>query len=292
MDFDTLSLGPISFGKDVTLVPAPGVQQYTGGVDLRPEQNLIVTIHANLDKDTGLLTWRFTSIDPDTGQFTDDPDAGFLPPNVNAPEGDGSVVFTVQPRQGLATGTQFFNDASIVFNLNAPINTPTWCNALDRAARKARSWLLRPRNRHPPLRCSGQVRTPVPVFRRTGSAYPWTMGHSLPSRLTPSRHPRHSPGRLVRRIAFIAWLEISWATSKSAVHFRCRYLIAMGSIVGDLNSDGAVNCTDLALVRASFGKRTGQPGFDSRADVHADGGVNIRDLTFVSRLLSAGTKCS
>ncbi len=134
MDLDTFSLGPLSFGGNTTLVPAPGVQQYTGGVDLRPDQNLIVTIIAGLDKTTGVLTWRFTSIDPDTGQFTEDPEAGFLPPNVHSPEGEGSVVFTVQPKPGLATGTQIRNRARIVFDTNAPIDTPEWLNTIDASA--------------------------------------------------------------------------------------------------------------------------------------------------------------
>ena len=130
VDLSTLSLGPISFG-DRTLTPAPGVQQYTGGVDLRPDQTLVVTVQAGLDTNTGLLTWRFTSIDPNTGQFTEDPDAGLLPPNINPPEGEGSVVFTVQPKPGLATDTQICNRASIVFDVNAAIETPEWCNRID-----------------------------------------------------------------------------------------------------------------------------------------------------------------
>ena len=132
LDLDTFSLGPISF-DDVTLVPAPGVQQYTGGVDLRPEQNLIVTIQASLEKTTGLVTWRFTSIDPDTGQLTEDPDAGFLPPNIIPPEGEGRVLFTVKPKSGLTTGTQICNQASIVFDTNAAIETPPWCNTIDQS---------------------------------------------------------------------------------------------------------------------------------------------------------------
>jgi hypothetical protein len=61
---------------------------------------------------------------------------------------------------------------------------------------------------------------------------------------------------------------------------------------GDLNGDGAVTCVDLAIVKDSFGKRTGQAKFDVRADVNKDGIVDIRDLSFVSRLLPTGTKCS
>jgi hypothetical protein len=123
----TPQLGAISFG-DTTVIPPPGLSQYSTSVDLRPVQNLIVGIDARLDKTTGLITWRCTSIDPLTGQFTEDPLAGFLPPNVNPPDGDGSVVFTIKPK---VTGTAICNHAQIVFDRNEPIETPQWCNTID-----------------------------------------------------------------------------------------------------------------------------------------------------------------
>jgi hypothetical protein len=60
---------------------------------------------------------------------------------------------------------------------------------------------------------------------------------------------------------------------------------------GDLNGDGVVNCVDIAIVRASFGRRSGQPGFDPRADTNGDGVVDIRDLAVVARQLPSGTRC-
>jgi hypothetical protein len=66
-------------------------------------------------------------------------------------------------------------------------------------------------------------------------------------------------------------------------------LVAIGP--GDLNSDGKVDCADLALVRASFGKRCGQAGFDPRADTNKDCVIDVRDLAFVSRQLVPGTRC-
>jgi len=130
MDLDTFSLGNISFGETI-LTPPPGLSIYTTEVDLRPDNNLIAKIVANLDKTTGLLEWRFQSIDPETGNPTDDPLAGFLPPNVNPPEGDGSVSFIVVPKSGLPTDTEIRNSASIVFDTNAPIVTPEWVNTID-----------------------------------------------------------------------------------------------------------------------------------------------------------------
>jgi hypothetical protein len=62
-------------------------------------------------------------------------------------------------------------------------------------------------------------------------------------------------------------------------------------VAGDLNGDGSVTCADVAIVRSSLGKRTGQPGFDARADVDKNGVVDVRDLAYVTQRLPAGTNC-
>jgi hypothetical protein len=115
------------------LIPPAGNADYTGDIDLRPGINLIARVSTHLDKSTGLFRASFASIDPATGQPTMDPIIGFLPPNTdaNAPKGLGSVLFTVTPRVSLATGTAISNVASIVFDTNAPINTPTVTNTID-----------------------------------------------------------------------------------------------------------------------------------------------------------------
>jgi hypothetical protein len=94
-------------------------------VDLRPATNLLVSVNVGLNS-TGLLSWTFVSLDPATGLPPSDPTIGFLPSG-----GNGGVLFTVNPKQGQLTGTQIQNQASVVFDLNAPINTPAWTNTLD-----------------------------------------------------------------------------------------------------------------------------------------------------------------
>jgi hypothetical protein len=47
----------------------------------------------------------------------------------------------------------------------------------------------------------------------------------------------------------------------------------------------------LDIVKASFGRKIGQSGFDLRADVNDDGVVNVLDLSFVAKKLPAGTVC-
>ena len=62
-------------------------------------------------------------------------------------------------------------------------------------------------------------------------------------------------------------------------------------MAADVNGDGQINCADIAIVKASFGKRTGQTGFDPRAGVNHDGIVDVRDLAAVSQKLIPGTTC-
>lgn len=62
-------------------------------------------------------------------------------------------------------------------------------------------------------------------------------------------------------------------------------------MTGDLNSDGRVDCGDLNIIRASFGKSVGQPGFDPRADTNNDGIVNVLDLIYVSQRVTVGVRC-
>jgi hypothetical protein len=124
-DLSSLKLGPITFPNHV-VSPPPGPNDFSTTVDLRPASNLLVAVHTHLDQGTGSLNWTFQSLDPTTNQPPSDPTAGLL-----APGADGSTFFTVMPKQGLPTNTQVQNQASIVFDVNAPIATPTWLNTLD-----------------------------------------------------------------------------------------------------------------------------------------------------------------
>lgn len=123
IDVSDLSFGPIVFGNQVL---SPPLGNFTSTVDLRPANNLLIQISASLNSATGVIQWRFRSLDPATNQPPIDPSVGFLPPG-----GQGSVFFTAMPKQGLSTGTQIQNQATIIFDANAPLPTPTWLNTID-----------------------------------------------------------------------------------------------------------------------------------------------------------------
>lgn len=87
--------------------------------------------------------------------------------------------------------------------------------------------------------------------------------------------------------------HLSWSynaaviADQSALFFSAPIVQA----VGDVDSDGLVDCTDVQIVKASVGKRTGQAGFDPRADLVRDGVISVQDLATVTRALPAGLKC-
>lgn len=129
-DLESMQFGFVSFGDTIRNL-VPGLQDFSLDVDLRPTKNEIVRIKGNLDKPRGILKWTFTSLDPMTLQTVTDPLAGFLPPNINAPQGEGSVFFTIRLKQNLPTGTEIKNKASIYFDTNDAIVTPIWKNKID-----------------------------------------------------------------------------------------------------------------------------------------------------------------
>ena len=130
LDWSTFQLGAIDFGSTVVNVPA-GRTSYTTTIDATATLGLFVDVTAGINLSTGLVTWTFTSIDPATLDLTSNPLAGFLPPDETPPEGEGSVSYTIKPKANLASGTVVSAQATVVFDTNAPINTPTLDNTLD-----------------------------------------------------------------------------------------------------------------------------------------------------------------
>ncbi|MEW5802680.1 MAG: choice-of-anchor Q domain-containing protein [bacterium] len=131
LDYSTFTLGDMEFSNHHITVP-PGLKHYSTRVDLRPEgNNLLVDIEGNFDPSTGMASWTFTAIDPATGEQTEDPLAGFLPPNGDNHEGEGYVKFSIKPSSNLPAGTKIENVATIVFDWNPPMDTPLVFNTID-----------------------------------------------------------------------------------------------------------------------------------------------------------------
>lgn len=130
-DMSSFRFGPVQFDT-ISIMPLVGdAKDFTEYFDMRPAKDIILKIEGHADTLTGIVIWDFTSIDPMTGELTEDPLGGFLNPNVNAPEGEGNVSFFVNYKTGLTHNTQLDNKATIVFDVNPPIATGTYSNRLD-----------------------------------------------------------------------------------------------------------------------------------------------------------------
>ncbi len=117
---------------------------FVNNIDLRPEKDVIVRVSGVLNPENGIVRWQFITLDPETMDLTEDPDAGFLPPNVTRPEGEGFVSFLVAPKSHIKTGDILSNQANIFFDLNKPIATNIWTNIIDEKAPTSRVISARP----------------------------------------------------------------------------------------------------------------------------------------------------
>jgi RHS repeat-associated protein len=132
LDWSTFQLGSFGFGPINVTVPA-GLTQYQTTISYENTDGTPLDVLINLDFNvqTGLLTATFTSIDPSTGQAPTGVFDGFLYPNNSSGVGDGYIQYAIQPKSGVATGTTINQQASVVFDTNAAIDTEVVSNTID-----------------------------------------------------------------------------------------------------------------------------------------------------------------
>jgi hypothetical protein len=133
LDWTTFEFGSFGWSGETFDVPR-GRSQFDIRIDKVDTLGLYIDVSASLDQTTGHVSWVFTSIDPATGDLTADVLAGFLPPNQTSPEGEGFVEYYIRPKATIADNTTIAAEARIVFDLNAPIDTPVYTNTIDDSA--------------------------------------------------------------------------------------------------------------------------------------------------------------
>jgi RHS repeat-associated protein len=135
LDWTTFALGEFGFSGMLIDVPS-GRTFYNTQVELPAGANtggfdVTVDVTAGINLQTGVVSWTFRALDPVTGDLVADALAGFLPPNTTSPQGEGFVRYSVTPKAGLTDGTRIDADATIVFDLNPPIDTPAIHHTID-----------------------------------------------------------------------------------------------------------------------------------------------------------------
>ena len=129
-DLKTFSFKTITFA-DTTVNIQDYAKEFTILVDRFPKKEIIVQVHGVVDTITGEIAWDFHSLDRVTLELTEDPDLGFLSPNIVSPEGEGNVAFSCKLKSSVPHNTVITNKATIVFDFNPPLTTNLWSNKID-----------------------------------------------------------------------------------------------------------------------------------------------------------------
>ena len=233
------------------------------------------------------MDWKFTSLDPMTMEPTNDPMQGFLPVNYNG-NGIGEVTYDIVLRQPLAGGTEVKNRASIVFDINEPILTPTWTNIIDATAPESRAIGVELSSDTTAIlsiqatdELSGVWRYDVYVQYGAGSAW-WKVAENVPAdtTVTVKIYDGIDHGFYVVATDSAGNIERKQAMRELTLNLS-------STIRGDVNRDGQVGIADIVAVTGYMaGTNSNVPL--SAADVNGDGQVGIADIVAITDIM-AGT---
>ncbi|MFN8256947.1 MAG: PKD domain-containing protein [Bacteroidales bacterium] len=130
--FDISSFKYMAFGfADSNYVVEPVRENFITEINLQGLYNSILRVDGNKPDKDGRIYLKFSSLDPITRELTDDPDAGFLPPNNSTRRGEGYIMFSVKQKPNLQHGTVLDAQAKIFFDQNEPILTNIHSNTID-----------------------------------------------------------------------------------------------------------------------------------------------------------------
>jgi subtilase family serine protease len=129
LDPRTFRLGTFGFGGLTFNVPANSAF-YQTRLDFTADRGFYLDVFAGVDVANRRGYWILTTIDPETGDIPRNPLLGFLPPNVTSSEGEGFVSCTALPLSSVTTGSRVTAKATIVFDNQPPLDTPSIFNTI------------------------------------------------------------------------------------------------------------------------------------------------------------------
>jgi hypothetical protein len=119
------------------------------------------------------------------------------------------------------------------------------------------------------LRNPGQTIVLQPYPKVTGSDGSYTIENVSPGTYDLAAYNISYPRNYLREIQQVVVEE----GTPCIANFKLRG--------GDCNSSNSVNIQDLNMLKLSYGKSKGQPGYDEKADFDRNGAVNIKDLNIL-----------
>ena len=129
----TFRLGNFGFANLEFEIPE-GRANYTTTLQLDEPAGLDVELTAGLDIINNEVFWILRAIDHNTGLPPYNPNIGVLPVNDTLGNGQGFVSYIILPKTTVGTGDSIQAQATIIFDINAPIVTNTVTNIIDAVA--------------------------------------------------------------------------------------------------------------------------------------------------------------
>lgn len=286
--FDLTTFAPTSVKIGDKVEYLDGTPNFVKTVDMRPAINAIAQVEGKYNAQKGIATWTFTSLDPMTMEPTDDVMQGFLPVNYDGESGIGEVTFDVSLKEGFADGTEIPNKASIVFDINEPILTPTWVNTVDAVCPESRvTNVVQQNDSIATIYLEGDdTRSGVwkyDLYVQYGEGSSWI------------KFAECSADSCYVDFSYYEGMDYGFCVlaTDSAGNVEKKELTREGTFVkvnlGDVNCDGEVNTLDASLTTGYYLE---QPVsiLAIAADVNGDGEINTLDATQITQMyLNANT---
>ncbi len=130
LDWKTFRVGDFGWASHY-FGPSSSRPNYFRRIDLTATEGFYVDVQVGIDIQTGVVTWRFTTLDPTTGDKPLEALTGFLATNNAEGIGEGFVKYSIRPRPDADTRNIVDSEATIVFDTEGPIDTPPIFNTLD-----------------------------------------------------------------------------------------------------------------------------------------------------------------
>lgn len=258
-----------------------GEKRFIRTMDLRPSINVIAEVQLEYAEKQGIATWTIRSLDPMTMEPTDDPMQGALPINING-NGQGEFSFDISLKKSLEHGDSICNRASIVFDREAAIITPTWTNKVDDVAPQSK------------LTGFAMVGTDSVSFTKEATddyAGPWAYD------LFAQKGPNGEWKKVAATVAVDSVLKVYLpdgadygfciVLTDSAGNVEQKAFVREVSVAaykpGDVNNDKIVNATDAVLTTRKYLGEEAELNTTS-ADMNHDGKINAADVVLIQNL--------
>ena len=282
--FDLKTFAPIMVKIGDRQEILDGNTNFVKTIDMRPEINAIAQVAGEYDQKTGIAIWKFQSLDPMSMEPTEDLMQGILPVNYDGTSGIGEVMFEIGLKPNKADGTEIPNRASIVFDYEEPILTPTWTNIVDAVAPMStilggeqKNDTIVTLHLHGEDNRSGVWR--YDVYVQQGGNTPWVMVAEHVSDTLCDVRVREG---MEYGFCVVATDSAGNVEPKTLEREFSYYTF----ILGDVNGDGSITAQDASLVQQLVAKKvtaaTAGIVYEG-ADVNGDGAVTAQDASLIQQ---------